>query len=387
MENKNLSNASFVLSENEEPPAQRKKIICISEKTKIFKEKFYPEIKDEEWNDWHWQIRNSIITYEELYRIFNISDNLTNVNLPIRITPYYASIITSISSGIGKCVIPTSNELLVTENEFIDSLQENEQSPVKCIVHRYPDRVLFLTTDFCSSNCRYCTRSRLINKEPVSKEQWNKGIEYIKSHPEIRDVLLSGGDPLTMSDNNIDYILSEIRKIKHIEIVRIGTKIPVVLPQRITNKLAKILRKYKVFINIHFTHPDEITPEVEMACDILVDNGIPLGSQTVLLKDVNDNIEIMKKLMHKLLLIRVKPYYIYQCDRVVGTSHFRTSINKGIEIIEGLRGWTSGLCVPHFVIDTPGGKIPLLPDYVVDKGDKYIKLKNYLGKEFIYYED
>jgi len=387
MENKNLSNASFVLSENEEPPAQRKKIICISEKTKIFKEKFYPEIKDEEWNDWHWQIRNSIITYEELYRIFNISDNLTNVNLPIRITPYYASIITSISSGIGKCVIPTSNELLVTENEFIDSLQENEQSPVKCIVHRYPDRVLFLTTDFCSSNCRYCTRSRLINKEPVSKEQWNKGIEYIKSHPEIRDVLLSGGDPLTMSDNNIDYILSEIRKIKHIEIVRIGTKIPVVLPQRITNKLAKILRKYKVFINIHFTHPDEITPEVEMACDILVDNGIPLGSQTVLLKDVNDNIEIMKKLMHKLLLIRVKPYYIYQCDRVVGTSHFRTSINKGIEIIEGLRGWTSGLCVPHFIIDTPGGKIPLLPDYVVDRSNKYIKLRNYLGKEFIYYED
>jgi len=387
MENKNLSNASFVLSENEEPPAQRKKIICISEKTKIFKEKFYPEIKDEEWNDWHWQIRNSIITYEELYRIFNISDNLTNVNLPIRITPYYASIITSISSGIGKCVIPTSNELLVTENEFIDSLQENEQSPVKCIVHRYPDRVLFLTTDFCSSNCRYCTRSRLINKEPVSKEQWNKGIEYIKSHPEIRDVLLSGGDPLTMSDNNIDYILSEIRKIKHVEIIRIGTKIPVVLPQRITNKLAKILRKYKVFINIHFTHPDEITPEVEMACDILVDNGIPLGSQTVLLKDVNDNIEIMKKLMHKLLLIRVKPYYIYQCDRVVGTSHFRTSINKGIEIIEGLRGWTSGLCVPHFIIDTPGGKIPLLPDYVVDRSNKYIKLRNYLGKEFIYYED
>jgi len=387
MENKNLSNASFVLSENEEPPAQRKKIICISEKTKIFKEKFYPEIKDEEWNDWHWQIRNSIITYEELYRIFNISDNLTNVNLPIRITPYYASIITSISSGIGKCVIPTSNELLVTENEFIDSLQENEQSPVKCIVHRYPDRVLFLTTDFCSSNCRYCTRSRLINKEPVSKEQWNKGIEYIKSHPEIRDVLLSGGDPLTMSDNNIDYILSEIRKIKHVEIIRIGTKIPVVLPQRITNKLAKILRKYKVFINIHFTHPDEITPEVEMACDILVDNGIPLGSQTVLLKDVNDNIEIMKKLMHKLLLIRVKPYYIYQCDRVVGTSHFRTLINKGIEIIEGLRGWTSGLCVPHFIIDTPGGKIPLLPDYVVDRSNKYIKLRNYLGKEFIYYED
>jgi len=371
-------------SETEEPPLKS------SEKSLIFKAKFYPAATLEEWNDWQWQIRHSITSYEELKRIFGDSEYelSEDINLPLRITPYYASTITSLNSGIGKCVIPTSNELIVTENEVNDSLEEDKQSPVPCIVHRYPDRVLFLTTDFCSSNCRYCTRSRLINRESISRKTWDRGIAYIKNHPEIRDVLLSGGDPLTLSDESIEYLLKEIRSIEHVEFLRIGTKMPVVCPQRITTKLTNILKKYHpLFISIHFTHPNELTIETKEVCEKLADAGIPLGSQTVLLKDINDNIEIMKKLMHGLLKIRVRPYYIYACDRVVGTSHFRTTISKGLEIIQGLRGWTSGYACPNFIIDTPGGKIPLLPDYYVGREGKCVKLKNYQGKEYAYYED
>ena len=372
------------MSETEEPPLKS------SEKSLIFKAKFYPDATLEEWNDWQWQIRHSIISYEELKRIFGDSEYelSEDINLPLRITPYYASTITSLSGGIGKCVIPTRYELIVTENEVNDSLEEDKQSPVPCIVHRYPDRVLFLTTDFCSSNCRYCTRSRLINRESISRKTWDRGIAYIKNHPEIRDVLLSGGDPLTLSDESIEYLLKEIRSIEHVEFLRIGTKMPVVCPQRITTKLTNILKKYHpLFISIHFTHPDELTIETKEACEKLADAGIPLGSQTVLLKDVNDNIEIMKKLMHGLLKIRVRPYYIYACDRVVGTSHFRTTISKGLEIIQGLRGWTSGYAVPQFIVDTPGGKIPLLPDYFVGRENNCVRLRNYEGIEYAYYED
>jgi lysine 2,3-aminomutase len=361
-----------------------------SDQTQNFKNKFYPNVTQSEWNDWHWQVRNSITTYEELKRIFGDSEYelSEDINLPLRITPYYASTITSLNSGIGKCVIPTVNELTVTENEVNDSLEEDKQSPVPCIVHRYPDRVLFLTTDFCSSNCRYCTRSRLINRETISRKTWDKGISYIKDHPEIRDVLLSGGDPLTLSDESIEYLLKEIRSIKHVEFLRIGTKVPVVLPQRITKKLVNILKKYHpLFMSIHFSHPDELTPETKEACERLADAGIPLGSQTVLLKGVNDEIPIMTKLMHGLLQIRVRPYYIYACDMVAGTSHFRTTINKGLQIISGLRGWTSGYAVPQFIIDTPGGKIPLLPDYFVGREEKCIRLRNYEGIEYAYYED
>jgi len=368
-----------------EPP-----LIESSPKTNVFKQKFYPNISQAEWNDWQWQVRNSIITYEELHRIFGSSDYelSEDINLPLRITPYYASTITSLKEGIGKCVIPTANELVVTPNEENDSLGEESQSPVPNIVHRYPDRVLFLATDFCSSNCRYCTRSRLVNREHISKKMWDQGIEYIKNHEEIRDVLISGGDPLTLNDNLLEYLLEKIREIKHVEFLRIGTKMPVVCPQRITDELVNMLKKFHpLFISIHFTHPNEITPEVKIACEKLANVGIPLGSQTVLLKDVNDNVETMKSLMHELLKIRVRPYYLYQCDRVVGTSHFRTPVSKGLEIIEGLRGWTSGYAVPQFIIDTPGGKIPILPEYYQGKEGNNIKLRNYLGKEFIYCED
>ncbi len=376
--------ATEQLSDTDEPP-----LIC-SEKSQTFKNKFYPKASQKDWDSWHWQVCNSITSYEELVRIFGSSEYelSENINLPLRITPYYASTITSLNEGIGKCVIPTSNELIVTENELNDSLSEEEQSPVECIVHRYPDRVLFLTTDFCSSNCRYCTRSRLVNREAISRKTWDKGIQYIKDHPEIRDVLISGGDPLTMGDQSIEYLLKEIKAIEHIEFIRMGTKVPVVMPQRITPNLVNMLKKYHpLFISIHFSHPDELTPEVKHACERLADAGIPLGSQTVLLNGVNDDVETMKKLMQGLLKIRVRPYYIYQCDRVVGTSHFRTPISKGIEIIEGLRGWTTGYAVPQFIVDTPGGKIPLLPDYYQGKEGNCVTLRNYQGREFVYCED
>lgn len=369
-------------SDTEEPPLK-----C-SETTKIFKNKFYPNVSEKDWNSWHWQIRNSVTSYEDLVRIFGSSDYelSENINLPLRITPYYASTIASLREGIGKCVIPSSEELIVTENEENDSLHEESQSPVKCIVHRYPDRVLFLVTDFCASNCRYCTRSRLISRESISKKMWEEGIEYIQNHPEVRDVLISGGDVLTLSDDNIEYLLKRIREIKHVELLRLGSKVPIVLPHRITDKLVKILRKYYTFLNIHITHPNEFTEEVKEAIARLVDNGIVLGSQTVLLKGINDDVNTMKKLMHELIRNRIRPYYLYQCDRTVGTHHFRTKIEKGIEIMRHLRGFTSGMCVPYFIVDTPGGKIPLLPDYVVEKLDNSVVLKNYEGKKFTYHE-
>jgi len=378
-------------SDQEEPP------LIISDKTQKFREINFPDATNEDWNDWKWQIRNSITTFKELNALFYLSDeniikNKIDINLPLRITPYYASLINDEDPNvaIGRSVIPTNDELVVTEHEERDSLHEMDDSPVPNIVHRYPDRVLFLTTDFCASNCRYCTRSHMVSSTNINRKMWDKGIEYIKNHPEIRDVLLSGGDVLTLSDENIEYLLSEIRKIEHVEFLRIGSKVPVVLPQRITMELVNILKKYHpLFMSIHFTHPDELTPEVKQACIRLADAGIPLGSQTVLLKGVNDDIDTMKSLMHGLLKIRVKPYYLYACDLVVGTSHFRTPLSKGIEIIKGLRGWTSGYAVPTFVVDAPGGggKIPILPDYYQgEREDGSIILKNYKDDIIEYYD-
>lgn len=368
-----------------EPP-----LVC-SDQSQVFKNKFYPNASQEEWGDWKWQIRNSITSYEELARIFGGSDYEVSedINLPLRITPYYASIIKDPKGAIGCCVIPSKDELIVTDNEETDSLHEEEYSPVPNIVHRYPDRVLFLTTDFCSSYCRYCTRSHMVSRHEINKKMWDKGIEYIRQHKEVRDVLLSGGDLLTMENESIEYLLKSIRNIEHVEFLRIGTKVPVVLPQRITKELTSILKKYHpLFMSIHFSHIDEITPEVKQACERLADAGIPLGSQTVLLKGVNDSVEEMKSLMHGLLKVRVRPYYIYACDLVPGTSHLRSTINKGIDIINGLRGWTSGYAVPQFVIDAPGGggKIPILPEYYLGQEGNTIKLRNYEGKEFIYTE-
>lgn len=360
-----------------------------SEKTQSFKNKFYSQVSQKDWDDWHWQIRNSITSYEELVRIFGSSDYelSEDINLPLRITPYYASIITNLNSGIGKCVIPTKNELFVAIDEENDFLHEEKYSPLPNIVHRYPDRVLFLTTDFCSSNCRYCTRSRMVTKSEINKSMWDKGIEYIKNHKEVRDVLLSGGDIFTLSDNNIEYLLKEIRKIEHVEFLRIGTKVPVVLPQRITNELTKMLSKYHpLFISIHFTHPEELTSEVKEACERLANAGIPLGSQTVLLKDVNDNVDILKKLMHGLLRFRVRPYYLYNCDHVVGTNHFRVPISKGLEIIKMLQGYTSGYAIPKFIIDSNLGKIEVSLNNIISQEKNTYKLTSFTG-EILTYED
>jgi lysine 2,3-aminomutase len=313
-------------------------------------------------------------------------------NLPLSITPYFASLLDEfdINQPLRKTVVPLVHEHSFSPGEEADPLGEEDDSPVPGLVHRYPDRVLFLVTNFCSTYCRYCTRSRMVGKSKdhcVSLNRWEKAIEYIRNTKSVRDVLLSGGDPLTMSDERLEWLLSRLRKIPHVEMIRIGTKVPVVLPMRITKDLVKTLKKYHpLWMNIHFSHPDELTPEARFACERLADAGIPLGSQTVLLKDVNDSVDVIKDLMHGLLKVRVRPYYLYQCDPIPGSAHFRTPVRKGIEIIEGLRGHTTGLAVPNFVIDAPGGggKIPLLPEYVKGHEGSDLILRNYAKRYYRY---
>lgn len=366
-------------------------------KTQIFKETFYPNTSNLEWNSWKWQLSHRITSTDKLAKIIDLSErelgafSIEGKCMPLSITPYYASLLSKedANQALRKTVIPQVDEHIVSSVESNDHLHESADSPVECIVHRYPDRVLFLITNFCSVYCRYCTRSRMVggHEHYNSHKQWEKAIEYIQSNKNIRDVLLSGGDPLTMETSQLEWLLSRLSKIEHVEYIRIGTKVPVVLPQRINVELINMLKKYHpLWMSIHFTHPDELTPECKKACSMLADAGIPLGSQTVLLKGINDNVETMKKLFHELIKVRVKPYYLYQCDLVPGTAHFRTSVQKGLDIIQGLRGHTSGYAIPHYVIDAPngGGKIPLLPEYVVGKSGKNLLLKNYKGDIYTY---
>jgi lysine 2,3-aminomutase len=362
--------------------------------------KYFSGATMKEWSSWEWQVRNSFTSLEEIRKIFSLCEDeisaLTDRQglLPVRITPYFASLISTDNpeQPLRKSVIPIFNEHILSKGEVVDPLGEEKHSPLPNLVHRYPDRVLFLATDFCSTYCRYCTRSRMVGKTcdvaASSTIMWDKAVDYIRQHTEIRDVLISGGDPLTLSDDRLVYLLSKLKEIKHIQMLRIGTKVPVVLPQRINTSLISKLRKFHpLYLSIHFTHPDEITPEVAKACENLADAGIPLGSQTVLLKGINDNIETMMSLMQKLLQIRVRPYYLYQCDPIPGSAHFRTSVEKGLSIMRGLRGFTSGYAVPAYVIDAPGGggKTPLLPDYFAGIEDDCVLLKNYEGKIFRYY--
>jgi lysine 2,3-aminomutase len=364
-----------------------------------FIRKNYPANSVSDWNSWTWQIKNSIHSAERLKEIFgetyeNIISHLPENHLPFRITPYFASLLSRFEPDhpLFRTMIPSKEELTTGSGEKNDPLDEANYSPAPNIVHRYPDRVLFTVTGFCAAYCRYCTRSHMVankNKSHVSTRSWDRAIEYIAGHEQVRDVLISGGDPLTLSDFRLEYLLSRLRAIPHVEIIRIGTKMPVVLPMRITDSLIKMIRKYHpVMMSLHFSHPDELSIETKEACNRLADGGIPLGSQCVLLKGVNDEIGIFKKLNHELLKVRVRPYYIYQCDPIPGSAHFRTEVKKGIEIIKGLRGFTSGYAIPHFVIDAPGGggKIPLLPEYVRKIDDDGITLVNYLGKEYIYPE-
>lgn len=364
-----------------------------------FIRKNYPKTSISDWNSWTWQIKNSIDTAERLKEIFgesyeNVISSLPENHLPFRITPYFASLLSRFAPDhpLFRTMIPAKEELTTGNGEKNDPLDEANDTPVPHIVHRYPDRVLFTVTGFCAAYCRYCTRSHMVakkNKCHVSTKSWDRAIEYIAANKQIRDVLISGGDPLTLSDTRLEYLLSRLRAISHVEIIRIGTKIPVVLPMRITNSLIKIIKKYHpVMMSLHFSHPDELSIETKEACTRLANGGIPLGSQCVLLKGINDQVETFKKLNHELLKVRVRPYYIYQCDPIPGSAHFRTEVKKGIEIIKGLSGYTTGYAVPHFVIDAPGGggKIPLLPESIKSIDKDGITLINYLGKEYIYPE-
>ena len=367
-------------------------------KTTLFRKKFFPETASVEWNNWQWQLKNRIRDLESLGRIINLTpDEMSAIGLngnvlPLNITPYYASLMGSDNPEhpIRKAVVPVTAESIMSYGETEDPLGEDSDSPIHGLVHRYPDRVLFLVTDFCSSYCRYCTRSRMVGADHCAmtdRARWEKAIDYIAQNTSIRDVLLSGGDPLTLSDESIEWLLSNLRKIDHVEMIRIGTKVPVVLPQRITPSLTRMLKKYHpLWMSIHFMHPEELTPETAQACERLADAGIPLGSQTVLLGGINDNVDTIKSLVHGLLKVRVKPYYLYQCDPIPGSGHVRTSVEKGLEIINGLRGHTTGYAVPTYVIDAPGGggKIPLLPNYIEGRDGDDLLLTNYRGGVYRY---
>lgn len=356
------------------------------------KAKYFPNVSDGDWKDWHWQVRNRIQSVEELEKYVSLSqeekDHIGEVLNKFRmaITPYYFSLvdIDNPDCPIRKQAIPSLNELQVGDNDMFDPLAEDTDSPVKGLTHRYPDRVLFLITDMCSMYCRHCTRRRFAghSDQRMPKERIDQAIEYIRQNKEIRDVLLSGGDALLVSDQLLEDIIKRLREIEHVEIIRLGTRTPVVLPQRITDDFVNMLKKYHpIWLNTHFNHYDEITIESKEAMEKLSNAGVPLGNQSVLLKGVNDTVEIMKTLVQRLVMMRVRPYYIYQCDLSLGIEHFRTPVSKGIEIIEGLRGHTSGFCVPTFVVDAPGGggKIPVMPNYVVSQAPGKVVLRNYEG--------
>ncbi|PJA74881.1 lysine 2,3-aminomutase [bacterium CG_4_9_14_3_um_filter_65_15] len=366
-------------------------------KTRAFRRRFYPQVSDAEWSDWRWQMRNRISSAERFAEMLQltlpeqVALSRGGGMLPVGITPYYCSLLDSEDphQPLRRTVVPDQSEFLRSPGEADDPLDEDADSPVPGIVHRYPDRVLFLVHDTCATYCRYCTRSRVVGHGEIlpSKDKLEVGLDYIRRNPQIRDVLISGGDPLTLSDGKLDWLLGELRGIPHVQFLRIGTKVPVVMPQRIDRALVRILKKYHpLWMSIHFTHPDECTPEVVRACRMLADAGIPLGSQTVLLKGVNDNIPTMRALVHRELMMRVRPYYLYQCDPISGSAHFRTGVDRGLEIISGLRGWTTGYGVPTFVIDAPGGggKIPLQPDSYVGENDEGLLLRSYKGTVHCY---
>lgn len=371
---------------------------CVSERTRAFLAQHYPEATVDEWNNWRWQNRHRIRTLADLGRLIDLSDDEVEAikrhtgALPVGITPYYASLLDRHDEmqPLRRTVVPVLGEYQLSRGENDDPLAEDGHSPVPGLVHRYPDRVLLLVTNFCSVYCRYCTRARMVGsagERSVKKSDIEVALDYIERTTAVRDVLISGGDPLSLDDERLEYILRRLRRIEHVEFVRIGSKQPVVQPMRITPSLTRILKRYHpLWMSLHFTHADELTPEVTEACGRLADAGIPLGSQTVLLKGVNDNIATLKELMHGLLRIRVRPYYLYQCDPISGSAHFRTSVAEGVRLIRGLRGHTTGYAVPTFVVDAPngGGKTPLAPDYVLGYEGGDLLLRSYDGGVYRY---
>lgn len=351
----------------------------------------WQDVPYEKWDDWRWQLSNRLNTAEEIGQVINLQEDelraLQAKNLfRVDITPYFASLIhpDDPHDPIRLQVIPTAKELVPFTSMMEDSLAEDLHSPVPGLVHRYPDRVLMLVTTQCASYCRYCTRSRIVGDPSAqfSRTEYEEQLDYIERTPQIRDVLLSGGDPLTLPPKVLENLLAGLRKIDHVEIVRIGSRVPVFMPQRVTQELCDMLHKYHpLWMNIHVNHPQEVTPELHRACGMLADAGIPLGNQSVLLAGVNDCVHIQRALVHELVKMRVRPYYLYQCDLVEGAGHFRTPVAKGIEIIEGLRGHTSGYAVPQFIVDAPGGggKIPVMPNYLLSQSDHTVVLRNFEG--------
>ena len=356
------------------------------------RKELFPNVTDEQWNDWKWQVKNRIETYEQLSKYFTFAPEEAEgikkalAKFRMAITPYYLSLIDPNDpyDPIRRQAIPAGEECNIAPADLNDPLHEDEDSPAPGLTHRYPDRVLFLITDMCSMYCRHCTRRRFAGQkdDESPSERIEKCLAYIEKTSQVRDVLLSGGDALMVSDQKLEYIIQRLRKIPHVEIVRIGSRTPVVCPQRITPELCEMLKKYHpIWLNTHFNHPNEFTPEAEQALARLANAGIPLGNQTVLLRGVNDCVHVMKKLMHELVRNRVRPYYIYQCDLSMGLEHFRTPVSKGIEIIENLRGHTSGYAVPTFVVDAPGGggKTPVMPQYVISQSPDKVILRNFEG--------
>ena len=353
----------------------------------------------DQWKDAKWQLKNRVNSLSDLESRMELTQEeragvlLAGNKLAMSITPHFFSLINKDDPNcpIRRQIIPRMEEAWTAPEELADPCGEDSHMPVPGLVHRYPDRVLFLTTDRCASYCRYCTRSRVVSGvgEQKLEMQHEAAFNYLEEHPEIRDVLLSGGDPLLLSDAKLERILTRLSAIPHIQFLRIGSRFPIFCPQRITPELCKMLAKFQpLFLSIHVNHPRELTSEVRDALGMLADHGIVMGNQSVLLKDVNDSVETQKALVHKLLMCRVRPYYLYQCDLITGSSHLRTSVKKGLDIIEGLRGHTSGYAIPQYVIDGPGGggKIPLNPDYVMEHNRDEVTLRNYEGKTFTYAE-
>ncbi len=385
-------------SGGEEPPSGHQ-----TQSLKSFKSAgrgFWHDISDADWNDWHWQMKHRITTVEQLQKFLptltqeeSAGAQLANHKLALGITPYFFNLIDPANENcpIRRQVVPRLEETHTAPWEMNDPCGEDSHSPVPGLVHRYPDRVLFLVTDRCASYCRYCTRSRLVSNASGYDfhPEFDKQIAYIAAHPEIRDVLLSGGDPLLLNDEKLENLLSRLRAIPHVEFLRIGTRIPIFLPQRITPELCAMLKQFHpLFVSIHVNHPRELTTEVRDALARLADAGIPLGNQSVLLKHVNDDADVMTALVQKLLMCRVKPYYLYQCDLIAGSAHLRASVAKGLEVLEKLRGHTTGYAVPTYVIDAPGGggKVPINPEYVLCRNAGRVLIRNFEGKIFEYPE-
>lgn len=376
----------FEVEEDEPPPQQAVKTTPAETR-----HPFWADVPDEKWHDWRWQIAHRLNSVSELAQIIYLTPEeieglSAEEKFRVDITPYFASLIdpNDPNCPIRRQVIPLGRELQAFNGMMEDSLAEDKHSPVPGLVHRYPDRVLMLVTTQCASYCRYCTRSRIVGDGQMnfSRTDFDAQLDYLRRTPQVRDVLLSGGDPLVLAPRILEHILSSLRAIEHIEIIRIGSRVPVFLPQRITDELCEMLSQYHpLWINIHTNHPKEITPELSMALDKLSRAGIPLGNQSVLMAGINDTVDIQRELVHKLVRNRVRPYYLYQCDLVKGAGHFRTTVAKGIEIIEGLRGHTSGYAVPTYVIDAPGGggKVPVSPQYLISQAPGKVVVRNYEG--------